>query len=168
MGWLSRKGRGEGDASAPPSDGGGPEAAAPGKPAFEGTPVAEPLTEADSARIRERLEELTARGVDVDDVGSISAAYDDARAGKGREPGGDGSEMLVDLFAIGIGEHLARHSARQWAIVTDAFGTDLGLATARSDSIVVPHNLVSARWMRGEVGWIPGVVAHLRSLHPRR
>jgi hypothetical protein len=26
---------------------------------------------------------------------------------------------------------------------------------------VVPANLVAARWMNGETGWLPGVVGHL-------
>jgi hypothetical protein len=52
-------------------------------------------------------------------------------------------------------------------VVTDVFGTDLGLVAARADTVVVPHNLVGARWMRGETGWIPGVVEHLVRIRPR-
>ena len=73
----------------------------------------------------------------------------------------------METYAVAIGEHLARHSAREWAIVTDVFGTDLGLVAARADTVVVPHNLVGARWMRGETGWVPGVVSHLVSIRPR-
>lgn len=44
------------------------------------------------------------------------------------------------------------------------FGTDIGLAEGpRSAFIVVPRSLVAARWMRGETGWIPGVLKHLIS-----
>ncbi|HET7399754.1 MAG TPA: DUF3806 domain-containing protein [Intrasporangium sp.] len=168
MGWFSRRSRTDSGVSAAGS--GAPatdDAAERLDPTFDGKPVAEPLTEAERARISQRLETLAARGVDVDDLSSIGAAYDAARSHELRAPSGEGADLLVDLFAVAVGEHLVRHSARQWAIVTDAFGTDLGLVAARSDTVVVPHNLVSARWMRRELGWIPGVVGHLVSLAAR-
>ncbi|MDV3223132.1 DUF3806 domain-containing protein [Intrasporangium sp.] len=131
----------------------------------DGRPVSAPLTDAERSRISRGLEELAARGVDIDDLAAIGAAYDrahaDAAAGRG-----DAAEV-VELFGVAIGEHLVRRSTRGWSVVTDAFGTDLGLVDARADTVVVPHNLVSARWMRGETGWIPGVVQHLVGLCPR-
>lgn len=79
---------------------------------FEGTPVTEPLPDADRTRIAERLDALSSRGVDVDDLAAIGAAYDAARAEEGRDSRGEGADLMVDLFAVAIGEHLARHSAR--------------------------------------------------------
>jgi hypothetical protein len=32
----------------------------------------------------------------------------------------------------------------------------------------VPHNLVAGRWMRGETGWVPGVVGHMVRRRNRR
>lgn len=125
-----------------------------------------PLTEVERSRITRGLEELAARGIDVDDADAIGAAYDRAQA-DARSGDGDGAAVVVELFGIAIGEHLARRSARGWAVVTDVFGTDLGLVDARADTVIVPHNLVSARWMRGETGWVPGVVRHLVGLCPR-
>ena len=132
----------------------------------DGRPVSRPLTESERSRIDRGLEALAARGVDVDDLTAIGAAYDQAyrQAHSGE---GDDAAAVVERFGVAIGEHLARHSARSWAVATDVFGTDLGLVDARRDSVVVPHNLVSARWMRGETGWIPGVVGHLVTLGPR-
>jgi hypothetical protein len=132
----------------------------------DGRPVSTPLTEAERARIDRGLEALAARGVDVDDLAAIGAAYDRAFT-EVRSDQRDGAAELVELFGIAIGEHLARHSVRRWEVVTDVFGTDLGLVDSRADTVVVPHNLVSARWMRGETGWIPAVVGHLVSLRPR-
>ena len=133
-----------------------------------GRPESRPLTEEDRARIAAGLERAAAEGVDVDDLASIGAHYDEAyrRTLAGSESS-DGPDVVVDTYAIAIGEHLARHSAREWAVVTDVFGTDLGLVAARADTVIVPHNLVGARWMRGETGWIPGVVSHLVRLRPR-
>ena len=135
---------------------------------FEGRPVTSPLTDVERQRIADGLARLVERGVDVDDLDSIGAGFDAARARWLADPTGEGADVIVELLGVAIGEHLARHSARQWAVVTDVFGTDLGLASARAETVVVPHNLISARWMRGETGWVPGVVGHLVRLAPRR
>ena len=135
---------------------------------FTGRPVSQPLGPEEHDRLARALEQAAAEGVDVDDLESIGAHYDDAHrrwsAGGGA---GRGPDVIVETYAVAIGEHLARHSAREWAVVTDVFGTDLGLVAARADTVVVPHNLVGARWMRGETGWIPGVVSHLVRIRPR-
>ena len=133
-----------------------------------GRPESRPLGDEERARIASGLERAAALGVDVDDLASIGAHFDEQfRAVHADPTAGGGSDVVVDTFAIAIGEHLTRHSAREWAVVTDVFGTDLGLVAARADTVVVPHNLVGARWMRGETGWIPGVVSHLVRLRPR-
>jgi hypothetical protein len=133
-----------------------------------GRPVAVPLGDEERARITSALEHAANDGVDVDDLASIGTHYDAAYRRWADEGGsGEGPDIVVETYAVAIGEHLARHSARDWAIVTDVFGTDLGLVAARADTVVVPHNLVGARWMRGETGWVPGVVSHLVSIRPR-
>ena len=71
------------------------------------------------------------------------------------------SGEIVERFAIGIGEHLHRATDLSWSRVTDAFGTDLAVAGGKDDFVVVPGNLVAARWMNAETGWVPGVVGHL-------
>ena len=135
---------------------------------FTGRPLSSPLGDDDRARITAGLERAAAAGVDVDDVQSIGAHYDEAYRRSVADPNSsDGPDVVVDTFAMAIGEHLVRHSAREWAVVTDVFGTDLGLVAARADTVIVPHNLVGARWMRGETGWIPGVVGHLVRMRPR-
>ncbi len=135
---------------------------------FTGRPVTAPLGEAERGRIDAALAHAAQAGVDVDDLTSIGAHYDDAyRRWAAGDGAGEGPDVIVETFATAIGEHLARHSAREWAVVTDVFGTDMGLVAARADTVVVPHNLVGARWMRGETGWIPGVVSHLVRIRPR-
>lgn len=173
MGLFSRKGK---DDSAAPTDvtdgvvdGSDDGDASDGDEAgHTGRPVAAPLGDAERSRIEAALQHASAEGVDVDDVASIGAHFDTAYRRWSAEGGsGEGPDVIVETYAVAIGEHLARHSARDWAIVTDVFGTDLGLVAARADTVVVPHNLVGARWMRGETGWIPGVVSHLVQLRPR-
>jgi hypothetical protein len=164
MGLFSRRKNDErgADAATPPE----PTSGQPIELPEDGRPVTTPLTEVERTRIATALDTLAAKGVDVDDLGAIGAAYDrafdDARSGAG-----DTADVVVELFGIALGEHLARHSARGWAVVTDVFGTDLGVVAARADTVIVPHNLVSARWMRGETGWVPGVIGHLIRLQPR-
>ncbi|GAA2152880.1 uncharacterized protein DUF3806 [Humibacillus xanthopallidus] len=130
-------------------------------------PVARSLDDAERARIAAALEAASAEGVDVDDLESIGSHYDEAFHRASEDPGAVSPDAVVEAYAIAIGEHLARHSAREWAVVTDVFGTDLGLVAARADTVIVPHNLVGARWMRRETGWIPGVVSHLVRIRPR-
>ncbi len=122
------------------------------------------LGEHERARIAAGLAALAEAGVDVDDLAGLGSAYDTAYAewsGASRRRRED-HDAIVERFAIGVGEHLARHTDLRWRIVTDVFGTDLALADEREgDFVVVPGNLVASRWMRGESGWIPGVVGHL-------
>jgi hypothetical protein len=167
MAWFSKRSKGADD----PADAGPVlESSAEmdvADPSFEGRPVARPLTADEQQRIASALDALAGRGVDVDDLSSIGAAYDaSCAAQKGGDPGE--ARDACELIGIAIGEHLHRHSTLKWAIVTDTFGTDLGLAAARSETVVVPHNLVSARWMRRETGWIPRVVEHLLRINARR
>lgn len=166
MGWFSRKDKGtsEPTQSAPQDLAGELDAT---DPDFTGRALAKPLSEQEQGRITAALETLAARGVDVDDLASIGSAYDALCRAHGTDRPEESREAC-ELIGIAIGEHLHRHSALKWAIVTDTFGTDLGLATARTDTVVVPHNLVSARWMRRETGWVPRVVEHLLRINSRR
>src|SRR6478736_4639116 len=139
MGLFSRKGKDDTDEPADLEPGVGEDLDDALGPDVTGRPVAVPLGDEERDRIASALEHAAAEGPDV----------------------------VVETYAVAIGEHLARHSARDWAVVTDVFGTDLGLVAARADTVVVPHNLVGARWMRGETGWVPGVVSHLVRIRPR-
>lgn len=132
-----------------------------------GRPMSRPLTDDERARIDGSLERLTGQGVAVDDLDAVGAAYDAAYRQWRDDPRSGDSADLVETYAVAIGEHIARASAREWAVVTDVFGTDLGLVAAGAETVVVPHNLVGARWMRGETGWVPRVVSHLVALRPR-
>lgn len=172
MAWFSKKTK---DAVASSHDQSGSAAGAHAEPADDepvgeghtGRPVSRPLGASERNRISVSLGQLDARGIDVDDLESIGAGYDAAfSAWKGDAKQQD-SGQLVELFGTAIGEHLARHSYREWAVVTDVFGTDLGLVAASADTVIVPHNIVSARWMRRERGWVPGVVRHLVQMRPR-
>lgn len=122
------------------------------------------LGDQERARIAAALAALAAAGVDVGDLDAMGAAYDAAFAAwrdtakRKRE----NHDLIVEQFAIGLGEHLTRHTDLRWRVVTDVFGTDLAIADQREgDFVVVPGNLVASRWMRGETGWLPGVARHL-------
>ena len=113
---------------------------------------------------------LESEDVDIDDLGALGGAFDAALAGwleAGRRHRA-GHEVIVERYAVGIGEHLARHTDLSWALVTDPFGTDLAVAGGRDDFVVVPANLVAARWLNQESGWVPGVVGHLVHLRGSR
>jgi hypothetical protein len=127
-------------------------------------PTVAPIGEDDLARISTAVAELAADGVDVADLASLGAGYDRAYAAWSATAPGEraGQGEIVARYALGIGEHLNRHTDLDWQVVTDVFGTDLAVAGGVSGSFsVVPSTLVGARWMRGETGWIPAVVGHL-------
>jgi len=124
------------------------------------TPV-QPLRQQEHGHLAKHLNTLVAEGIDIDDLGSLSAGLDAAYAQWSSRRQEDHSQ-IVQRYAVGIGEHLNRNTDLRWALVTDLFGTDLGLVEGpQATFMVVPENLVAARWMRGETGWIPGVVGHL-------
>ncbi|GEM_PF-1278484 len=163
MGLFSRRSRD--DAADPDDEGSGPDA---GPAAYDGPddgrpqrPDSEPPGEEDQARINAGLARLSALGVDVDDLASLGAAYDAAVA---RHVAGDDAgdrDHAVEAIGVGIGEHLVRHGRMDWALVSDVFGTDLGVVARRGGRAFIPSNIVATRWINGETGWLPGVVAHL-------
>lgn len=114
-------------------------------------------------RIDAVLDQLAAAGVDVDDLAAIGSAYDawlttwlDTKESQRPD-----HQPMVDQIAVAIGEHLARHTDLEWLLVSDAFGTDVGVGSRRDDFSVVPMNLVAVRWLNRTTGWVPGVVGHL-------
>jgi hypothetical protein len=115
--------------------------------------TASPLGPNERARIETALARLAADGVDVDDLDSLGAAFDAALD--------RGAFDQVPVLAVGVGEYLSRHAELRWAVVRDAFGSDLGLEGVRRRLHVVPESLLTARWMRHEQGWLPKAVAHL-------
>ena len=134
-------------------------------------PLVKGLGPDETARIRAALEALDAEGVDVDDLASLSKGLDAAYTAwaQGREEDRPDHAAVVERYAIGIGEHLDRHTDLDWQVVTDVFGTDLALTEGfKGTFVVVPHNLVAGRWMRGETGWIPAVVGHIVRRRTRR
>jgi hypothetical protein len=134
-------------------------------------PLIDPLGEAERSRITSALAALESEGVDVDDLTSLSAGLDRAYAEWSAPEERDRPDhaAIVERYAIGIGEYLERHTDLDWRVVTDVFGTDLSLTEGFKGSfVVVPHNLVAGRWMRGETGWVPAVVGHLVRRRSRR
>jgi hypothetical protein len=134
-------------------------------------PVVEKVGESDRARIAAALEALAAEGVDVEDLASIGAGLDAAYRAwdSAPEDARPDHAAIVERYALAIGEHLDRNTDLDWQVVTDVFGTDLALTEGfKGAFVVVPHNLVAGRWMRGETGWVPAVVGHLVRRRTRR
>ena len=156
MAWFSRKDK--------PDSGGSAvvEQADPEDVELPLRPQIERPGDAEWARLAAGRKAVEDAGLDPDDLDGLGAAYDAAVAswkagGREREDERD----IVERFAIALGEHLHRSTDLSWSRVTDAFGTDLGVAGGKDEFVVVPGNLVAARWMNGETGWVPGVVGHL-------
>lgn len=145
-----------------------PEPADDGAPAYDGPddgrpvrPDTAPPGEEELARIAAGLARLAELGVDVDDLASIGTAYDAAVARHAAGVDAADRDHAVETIGIAIGEHLVRHGRMDWALVSDVFGTDLGVVARRRGTAIIPANIVATRWINGETGWLPGVVAHL-------
>lgn len=121
--------------------------------------TATPIGPAEQERIAAALAELARTGVDVDDLASLSAAYD---AALDRE-----DSSVLPILAVGVGEHLHRHARFRWAVVSDSFGRDLGVQGSRRALHVIPDSLLTARWMRRERGWLERTVRHLADTSAR-
>ena len=134
-------------------------------------PLVDPIGDDERARIAAALDALAADGADVDDLDSLAAGLDRAYAAWVAAPEDSRPDhaAIVERYALGIGEHLDRTTDLDWQVVTDVFGTDLALTEGFKGSfVVVPHNLVAGRWMRGETGWVTPVVGHLVRRRNRR
>ena len=164
MAWFSRKDRSSG-AQDPEPD--APDEG-PSEPVLR--PVIERLGVEEQQRVAAGRSALERAGIDVDDLAALGAAYDAALAAwqNARRGEREDERELVERFAIGIGDHLHRHTDLSWSRVTDAFGTDLAVAGGKDEFVVVPGNLVAARWMNAEAGWVPGVVGHLVRVRAER
>ena len=106
----------------------------------------------------------------VDDLDSIGAGLDASYRGWADAPeeARPDHAVIVERYALVLGDYVNRHTDLDWQVVTDVFGTDLALTEGfRGSFVVVPHNLVAARWMRGETGWVPNVVGHIVRLRSR-
>jgi len=134
-------------------------------------PIVQAIGDPERDRISAALDTLAADGVDVDDLESIGSGLDAAyRTWEAApEDGRPDHAAIVERYALAVGEHLNRNTDLDWQVVTDVFGTDLALTEGFKGSfVVVPHNLVAGRWMRGETGWVPAVVGHIVRRRTRR
>jgi hypothetical protein len=154
---LFRRGRAE-DAGDEPVEEVGPAADADQPDAVEGISARRP-GEAERARIENGLAELASAGIDIDDISALSDAFDAAVV--------RGDLDQLPMLAVGVGEHLHRHAPMRWAMITDAFGQDLGLEGTRRDIHVIPDSLLMARWMRRETNWLEGAVRHIADTSAR-
>ena len=163
MAWFSRRDKQSDSAESRETSRPGVAQADPEDVELPLRPLIEPPGDEEWARLSRGRAALEKAGLDPTDLKALGAAYDAALttwrgAGKGER---EDEREIVERFAIGIGEHLHRSTDLSWSRVTDAFGTDLAVAGGNDDFVVVPSNLVAARWMNAETGWVSGVVGHL-------
>lgn len=70
----------------------------------------------------------------------------------------------IDVVAVAIGEHLRRASGLEWKVITDDYGTAIGLYRAEGHIVVVPQSTVAKRWGAGEpfvVSLVTQMIDHL-------
>jgi hypothetical protein len=116
--------------------------------------------------IADHLGRLAAAGVDVTDAAALGAHYDELLTGwlaSPRDPNPDVKEPRdpnpdINLIGLGLGEHLRRRTILDWAVVTDAHGTEMALHGRPGEIVIYPANAVAKRWVAQETGFLPAFV----------
>lgn len=109
------------------------------------------------------LGDAASAGIDVDDVESISTAYDDYVHEVLLMPAAERPDPTpkLTMIAMAMGEHLQRNSSLQWRVAGDDKGTDLALASADDLGVLYPIDPVAQAWEQRQRGWIPVFVREL-------
>lgn len=71
--------------------------------------------------------------------------------------------VLVSVVGIAMGDVLAREFGLVWKIITDAFGTDLGLWRAKGQIVVSPTNSIAKHFAEESDGFVVDHYAALRA-----
>ncbi|MBK8756192.1 MAG: DUF3806 domain-containing protein [Actinomycetales bacterium] len=182
MGWFSKSNRSEPDAPRAadiPSDGvtdvisdvathSVSDGAADDDP-LPARPQWRALTGDQRAALDAEVAAVAARGADHTDLQALGRALDAAMDAWYAVPERNREDYtaVTHRWGVALGAYLAGATDLQWGMVTDVYGTDLGLMGARDDMVIVPQNLVSARWLNHQTGWVPGVLGHLVTLRTR-
>jgi hypothetical protein len=69
---------------------------------------------------------------------------------------------IVNAAGVAVGDVLAREFGLEWKIITDSFGTDMGLWRARGSIILAPTSSVAKRFADGKDGFLPALLEDLR------
>ena len=103
------------------------------------------------------LGDAQAAGVDVDDIDSIGAAYDDYVHDVLLTPAAERVDPTptLTMIAMAMGEYLRRNSSLQWRVAGDSQGSDLALASADDLGVLYPIDPVAQAWEQRQRGWLP-------------
>ena len=71
--------------------------------------------------------------------------------------------IIVNLAGVAIGDVLARECRLTWKIITDEFGTDLGLWRAEGQIVVLPIHSVAKLFADEHDGFVVDLCASLRA-----
>lgn len=169
MGWFSKGDRREPGSAADLAAPDGAGDSVPDDDALPGRPRWRALPDEERAALDTDLAVLRAAGVDVTDLPVLGAALDAAMdawyAVKERDR--EGYAAVTHRWGVALGAYLESATDLRWGMVTDVYGTDLGLMGSEDDMVIVPQNLASARWLNHQTGWVPGVLGHIVRLRTR-
>lgn len=127
------------------------------------------LTGDQQAALDAEVAALAASGANHTDLQTLGRALDAAMDAWYAVPERNREDYatVTHRWGVALGAYLASATDLHWGMVTDVYGTDLGLMGARDDMVIVPQNLVSARWLNHQTGWVPGVLGHIVRLRTR-
>lgn len=132
----------------------------------------EPVGDHERSVLREWLDDAHQWGIDVDDLASLERAYEgyfDKVLATDPDDREDATAVCT-MIGLALGEHLVRHSALEWRVVTDAEGTDLALSTPAEDAILYPADPVIDAWSGQQRGWLQAwateLIRGVNEVHP--
>lgn len=121
-------------------------------------PEMHPLSELEQEWVRVRREFAAQEGVDHLDLDAVAAYYDGVLARSVSEAEAldpDELEVLLDVVAVLLGEHLGARHGMQWVTVSDDEGPALALRDTLSDAVVFPQPAVGQAWNEQVTGaWL--------------
>lgn len=69
------------------------------------------------------------------------------------------TDQIVAAIGVGLGDDIVKRTALEWRLITDAYGTELGLFAAASDGehshvVFHPMSFVAKRIESGAIDWL--------------
>ena len=88
------------------------------------------------------------------DIAGISAFFDGQRAEwfAGDPDTRSDPNMIINIAGAGLGQVLVDRAGMRWAVVTDAYGTEMGVVAEPGHIVVLPMNAVGKRWVESGAG----------------
>ncbi|NYF10148.1 hypothetical protein HDC94_001304 [Leifsonia sp. AK011] len=88
----------------------------------------------------------------LDSISEVSSFFDSEQ--RSSSPSGLDPNTVINVVGAKVGELLARELDLRWQVVTDDFGTELGVVGEPNSIVICPMSSVGQRWKSSAPGEI--------------